>query len=93
MSENHSATEHHRTATKHHTRAAEYHRESSRHYETGKDYAHAAHQALIAHGHALLGLKYGDEARAHYAGHHLSDLSKPSNPGPSVEIRSADVVG
>jgi hypothetical protein len=77
----------------HHTQAAEYHREASRHYETGKDYAHAAHQALVAHGHALLGLKYGDEARLHYAGHHLSDLPKPSNPGPSVAIMSADVIG
>ena len=92
MTENHMASEHHRTAARHHTQAANYHHESSRHYENGEDYAHAAHQALIAHGHALLGLKYGDEAWAHYAGHHLSDLPKPSDPGPSVAVRSLGVV-
>jgi len=77
----------------HHTHAAQYHHESSRHYETGKDYAHAAHQALVAHGHALLGLKYGGAAHGHYAGHHLTDLPKPSDSGPRVAIRSAEVVG
>jgi hypothetical protein len=93
MTENHGASEHHRTAAMHHTQAARYHHESARHYEIGKDYAHAAHQALVAHGHALSGLKYGEEARTHYAGHHLSDLPKPSDPGSHIAIRSADVVG
>src|SRR6185312_9127864 len=84
MTENHRASEDHRTAAMHHTHAAQYHHESSRHYETGKDYAHAAHQALVAHGHALLGLKYGGAAHGHYAGHHLTDLPKPSDSGPRV---------
>jgi hypothetical protein len=29
-----------------------YHRKASTHYRAGKDYAHAAHLALVAHGQA-----------------------------------------
>jgi hypothetical protein len=93
MTDNHRASEHHRTAAMHHTQAARYHGKSSRHYETGKDYAHAAHQALVAHGHALLALKYGDEARAQYAGHHLSELPRPSDPAPPIALRPLEIVG
>ena len=89
----HKAAGHHRTAASHHTLAAGYHSEASKHYEQGKDYAHAAHQALAAHGHALLALKYGDEARSHYATHHLGDLPRPADPGPRAALRSLEVVG
>jgi hypothetical protein len=45
-----TGTEHHNAAAVHHEQAALHHREASRHYAE-KDYAQAAHQALIAHGH------------------------------------------
>jgi hypothetical protein len=44
-----------------------YHREASKHYEIGKDYAHAAHQALLAHGHALRAVDRAKEAGDYYA--------------------------
>jgi len=40
-------------AHSHHEQAASFNREASRHFEAGKDYAHASHQAWTAHGHAL----------------------------------------
>jgi len=93
MSENHGAAEHHNRAAMHHTQAARYHNEASRHYETGKDYAHAAHQALVAHGHALRALRYGDEARTHYAPHHLSEPTRSSEPAPRAIAGSLEIVG
>jgi hypothetical protein len=92
MTDKHHAAEHHASATIHHRLAAQFHREASRHYETGKDYAHAAHQAQIAHAHALHALRQGDEARTHYAEHHLSDLTIPSDPG-QPGVRLGEVIG
>jgi len=40
-------------AASHHERAGRFHHEATRHFEAGKDYAHAAHQAMLAQGHAL----------------------------------------
>jgi hypothetical protein len=40
-------------AASHHEQAARFHREASQYYEAGKDHDHAAHQAVLAHGHAL----------------------------------------
>jgi hypothetical protein len=57
---------HHAAAAAHHEQAAQLHREASRHYQIGKDYAHAAHQALTAHGHALRALEIGRAAQALY---------------------------
>jgi hypothetical protein len=67
----------------HHEQAAHCHREASRHYQVGKDYAHAAHQALAAHGHALRALEYGQAAGTRYAEHDGSRL-------PSYLTRSSD---
>jgi hypothetical protein len=52
----------HAAAAQHHEQAAQLHRSAARHYQIGKDYAHAAHQALSAHGHALLALEQGQAA-------------------------------
>jgi hypothetical protein len=57
---------HHAAAAQHHEQAARFHREASRHYQIGKDYAHAAHEALSAHGHALLALQQGNAASDWY---------------------------
>lgn len=64
----------HAAAAAHHEQAARFHRKASRHYEIGKDYAHAAHQALTAHGHALRALELGQAARECYAAHEGSPL-------------------
>ena len=72
---NQKAAAHHAAAAEHHNQAMQLHRSASRHYLIGKDYAHAAHQALTAHGHALLALAEADAAsRLH--GAHL-DLPQP----------------
>ena len=65
---------HHTAAVEHHQQAARFHREAARHYQTGKDYAHAAHQALTAHGHALRALEHGQAASTSYAAHEGSPL-------------------
>lgn len=39
-------------AASHHEQAALFHREASQYYEAGKNYEHAAHLAVLAHGHA-----------------------------------------
>jgi hypothetical protein len=39
-------------AASHHEKAALFHREASQFYEAGKNYEHAAHLAVLAHGHA-----------------------------------------
>src|SRR5580704_728316 len=71
-SREHSA--HHATGTEHHQQAARFHREASRHYQIGRDYAHAAHQALTAHGHALRALEHGQAASIRYATYESSPL-------------------
>ena len=58
---------HHAAAAAHHRQAALFHRDASRHYQLGRDYAHAAHQALTAHGHALHAQEHGQAAGAAYA--------------------------
>jgi hypothetical protein len=69
-----NASGHHHSAARHHEQAAYFHREASRHYQIGKDYAHAAHQALTARGHALRALENGQAASARYAEHEGSAL-------------------
>jgi hypothetical protein len=65
------------SAASHHEQAARFHREASQYYEAGKDHDHAAHQAVLAHGHALHAI---DEANvtAKHAG-------APMSPARSVE--------
>jgi hypothetical protein len=55
-------------AASHHEQAARFHREASRHFESGKDYDHAAHQAIMAHGHALHAIDEANCAVKHNAG-------------------------
>jgi hypothetical protein len=78
-----TAAHHHVSAAIHHERAAHYNREASRHYQIGKDYAHAAHQAVTAHGHALRALEHGHAAITFYTEHEGSPL-------PGYLARSSD---
>jgi hypothetical protein len=65
--------EHHLAAADHHDQAARHHRQASRHYEE-KDHAHAAHQALIAHGHTQQAVRHGNEATKYHVEHHGKDV-------------------
>ena len=67
------------SASAHHQRAAHYHQEASRHYRSGKDFAHAAHQALLAHGHALRAMDFGHEAAKPH-GKHTIECSRAGMP-------------
>ena len=88
-----SAAGHHAHAASHHKQAAQFHREAARHYQIGKDYAHAAHQALAAHGHALRALEDG---QAVYASYPPPEGSRPKftvarpagRPGPQAALLS-----
>ncbi len=82
MSGKHGPAGHHASAANHHEQAARYHREASRHYQVGRDYAHAAYQALAAHGHGLHAIDHGDEARKYYAERNGNALTKHSEPAP-----------
>jgi hypothetical protein len=55
-------------AASHHEQAARFHREASHHFDAGKDYDHAAHQAILAHGHALHAIDEANNAVKHNAG-------------------------
>jgi hypothetical protein len=52
-------------AASHHEQAARFHREASQYYEAGKDCDHAAHQAVLAHGHALHAIDEANVAAKH----------------------------
>ncbi|WNC93216.1 hypothetical protein RI103_20590 [Paraburkholderia sp. FT54] len=52
-------------AASHHEQAARFHREASQYYEAGKDYDHAAHQAVLAQGHALFAIDESNLAAKH----------------------------
>jgi hypothetical protein len=73
MTAKHDSAEPHASAAIHHAAAARFHREASRHYQVGKDHAHAAHQALLAHGHGLRAIERGYEASAYYATLNVSE--------------------
>jgi hypothetical protein len=57
--ENRTELSHRALAAIHHEQSARHHHAASVHFETGKDDAHSAHQAILAHGHALQALAYG----------------------------------
>src|SRR5271170_1814435 len=67
MTAKHDSAEPHASAAIHHAAAARFHREASRHFQVGEDHAHAAHQALLAHGHGLRAMERGNQADAYYA--------------------------
>jgi len=69
-----SGAEHHVAVAEHHEQAAEHRRLASKHYSE-KDYAHAAHQALIAHGHTQQAVRHGNEATKFHLEHHGRDSS------------------
>lgn len=75
--------DHHLSAAAHHDQAAHFHREASRHYQTGKDYAHAAYQAMTARGHALRAMEHGQAASDEYA-------RQEASPLPGYLSRSGD---
>jgi len=56
--------------------AAPHHRQASKHY-ADKDYAYAAHQALVAHGHAQHAMRHGNEATKYHVEH--QDKEPPSD--------------
>jgi hypothetical protein len=57
----------HESAKAHHEQAVMHHRSAATHYKTGKDYAHAAHQAFLANGHALRAYDQSKAASRLYA--------------------------
>jgi hypothetical protein len=93
MTGKHRAAEHQISATTHHEEAARYHHEASKHYQIGKDYAHAAFQALLAHGHALQAIDRGNEAGRHYAEHGGSALRKHSEAVPRSPANFVETLG
>jgi hypothetical protein len=73
-----SGAEHHAAAADHHEQAARHHGQASKHCDA-KDYVLAAHEALIAHGHAQHSVFHGDEAAKHHVEHY-------GKSGPTAEI-------
>lgn len=84
MNTKQSKKEHLEAAASHHERAGRFHREASRHFEAGKDFAHAAHQAMMAHGHALHAIYRANDAVKHNSS---APLIVPPPPG-SAESRA-----
>lgn len=79
MNAKHSKKEHLEAAASHHEQAGRLHREASRHFEDGKDFAHAAHQAMLAHGHTLHAIERANDALKHHTG---APLVVPPTDGP-----------
>ncbi|MDE1006069.1 MAG: hypothetical protein OSB38_10420 [Paraburkholderia fungorum] len=67
MSTKHNKKGHLEAAASHHEQASRYHRAASRYFEAGQDHAHAAHQAMMAHGHTLHAIDQAHEAGTHSA--------------------------
>jgi hypothetical protein len=76
------AADHHASAAFHHEQAARHHREASRHFTSGKDYAHGAHQAWMAHGHAMQAISHAGAAKL------PGDETDPQSAAPSQENAS-----
>jgi hypothetical protein len=91
----HTAASHHAEASFHHGQAAQHHREAGHHYLLGKDYAHAAHQALLARGHTLIALRCGHEAGLVYAKYQAGSPTAPIGSakyaGAGIEAMKADL--
>lgn len=64
--------EHYLAAADHHDLAARRHRDASK-YDAERNHAHAAHQAVIAHGHARLAAHHANEATKYHVEHHGDD--------------------
>ena len=86
MNTKHSKKGHLEAAASHHEQAARYHHAASRYFEAGQDYAHAAHQAMMAHGHTLHAIDQAHDAGAHSAN------TPPITPTPAgAGTHSADI--
>lgn len=86
MNTKHSKKGHLEAAASHHEQAGRFHREASRHFEAGKDFAHAAHQAMMAHGHALHAIDRAHDAVKHNAS---APLIVPPPPGSAESSTTA----
>ena len=86
MNTKHSKKGHLEAAASHHEQAARHHREASRHFEDGRDFAHAAHQAMMAHGHTLHAID-----QAHAAGAHSTNTPSITPPSTGSGINAAEV--
>jgi hypothetical protein len=82
----------HLTRSEHHSqvaicdqRTAVHRRLVSQHYAE-KGYAHAAHQALIAHGHSLKAIYHANEAMKYQLEHHDDEADFPSSGGIGREV-------
>jgi len=93
MPSENTASQHHLSAATHHERAAHFHREAATHYLIGKDYAHAAHQALIAQGHAWHAIDHGNEASKHYADNDGAGCLIPSEKALRLPQKTLDIQG
>jgi hypothetical protein len=93
MSAEHRAAEHHLSAANHHALAAQYHHEASRHYQLGKDYAHAAHQALAAIGQAWQAIDHAKQANRLYIGQGANALQKYMEPVPRFLEKPFETAG
>jgi len=91
MTEKIIAAEHHAAAAFHHEQAACHHRAAARAYRIGKDYAQAANQAFIAHGHAWHAIEQAGEASRQYAGPESAVLAASSRHTVAVAPNSADL--
>jgi len=85
MTEEYRAAEHHGSAAVHHQQAMRYHREAATHYQVGKDYAHAAHMALVAHGHGWQAIDHGKQANTFYIDQDGKSATVPRFPSRSLE--------
>jgi hypothetical protein len=86
MNGKHSKKGHLEAAASHHEQAARHHREASRHFEDGRDFAHAAHQAMMALGHTLHAID-----QAHDAGAHTGNTPPTTSPSTGSLVTAADV--
>ena len=94
MGSEQSAGGHHSSAAAHHGQAPNFHREAASRYKVGKDYVHAAHQALVAHGHAMRALEHGHVSSTFYAEHNAGALPgfleratrKPAGPSKPLSL-------
>jgi hypothetical protein len=70
-----TGAEHHAAAAEHHELAAGHHREAAKRF-ADKDYAHAGHQALMAHGHTQLAARHANEATKHHLTWHGNEQAE-----------------
>jgi hypothetical protein len=95
MKTNHSENARETSAPSSHELAARLHIDASRHYLAGKDYSHAAHQALVAHGHALLALAQGKAVSDRYrerASGEMATVKEPFLHFDPVSLGSSGIV-